>query len=159
MDLNFFPEKGRTSSVREKYTQPALRVPEVQGSRATFEFNQALIDILQLTPENYLVFAIEDDRLFATVVPELPEGTKPRALSIGKTDQTTELGRVRKAASKPVATWIHNSLSWLNGEQDLFFTEYQENVYELVNALEAERYEAQAYDAAEEIINEQNVFA
>lgn len=159
MDLNFFPEKGRQSSVEEKYTQPALRVPEVSGSRATFEFNQALVDELGLTTDNHIAFAIADDRLFAKVVPELPEGTKPRFLNLNKTPKTTSLGRVRTASSKPVATWMQNSLSWIDGEQDLFFTQYEENVYELVSAVEAERYEAQAYDAAEEIINEQNVFA
>ena len=161
MDLNFFPEAKRSGRfVEEKYTEAVLRIPSIEGaSTATFEFNQALVNTLNLTPDNYIVFSIADNRLFATVVDEIPQGTKPRKLSVGKTLQTTELGRVRKAASKPVATWMFNSLSWLNEGQDVFLVPVEENIYEFVNSVEVERYEAQAYDAAEEIINEQNVFA
>lgn len=154
--MNFFPEKGRKSSIEEKYNMPVLRLPEIGSGRATFEFNKELVEQLGLNPDNYLVFAIEDNSLYATVVQEIPEGTKPRCLSVGKTEQPSSLGKVRKASSKPVAEWMFSSLSWLREEMDLFvkITE-QENIYELVDDGElTEREEAQAYDRAEEQVNE-----
>jgi len=161
--MEFFPQKGRKSKIEEKYNFPVLRTPNLDESgRATFEFNQELIDQLGLTPNNYLVFAIENNSLYATVVSEIPEGTKPRMLSVGKSEQATELGKVRKASSKPVAEWMYNSLSWLSEQTDLMVkpTE-QENVYELVDqgkTIYSPLEEAQLADRADADIAEQEDF-
>ena len=158
--MNFFPEKkGRKgTSIKEKYNMPVLRLPEMGSGRATFEFNKELVEQLGLTPDNHLVFAISDNSLYAIVTDVIPEGTKPRSLSVGKSEQTSSLGKVRKASSKPVAEWMFNSLSWLREEMDLFVKLTSEEingnqVYELVDGGQpTEREEAQMADEADYII-------
>ena len=165
MDFNFFPEKGtRKNTIQEKYDYPVLRLPKTEGEGrtfASFEFNRALVNQLGLTPDNYLVFSIADNKLYALVTDSLPEGTKPCTLSVGKTDQKSSLGKVRRCSNKPVANWITNSLTWAEDEMDLFFhaTENVVNgnvVFELNTQepkQEEQTEESYELDKAEEFIN------
>lgn len=151
MELQFFQPRGRTSSIKEMYNIPCIRVPQIEeGKRAAFEFNTAFVDQLGISPEQNLVFTNDGNRVFFIVLDELPEGQKAISLSIGKSEQKSDLGKVRKSSSKPVGLWFNGVV----GSGDFFAVESNlgihngAQIYELTSTVqEVEQMEAQTQDS------------